>query len=381
MNRIKSRRTKLHYFPVTPTAYIYICTRLTVRKSRLISRDQYMRLLNMDLNQIIRFIGETEYQSEVNELAGSLSGISLIEGALTRNFAETYQSVISIAPGALHELTERYVARWDIWNVMLVLRSRQFGIPVDQVRQVLIPAGWIKEDRAESLLSQRSLADIIEGLKGWELHGVLEQYVAGGYHKGLFAEVENALYMSFYKNLFRDAKSGIRGGNTILPYLRFEIDITNIRNLFRLRAGSRISDIRPYIIPGGNLHPEYFQQMYPVEDKQQFIAGMQQAKILPILMEALQDIRCDNQVCEADAADIIWKRWSERKTPLFSMMMAVTRLRLHRLDQISRRYPFSVLPILSYLEHKRYEMINLRAIARGKQFGLDPDSIKRYLVL
>ncbi|MDD1729024.1 MAG: V-type ATP synthase subunit C [Methanospirillum sp.] len=381
MNRIKSRRTKLHYFPVTPTAYIYICTRLTVRKSRLIPRDQYMRLLNMDLNQIIRFIGETEYQNEVNELAGSLTGISLIEGALTRNFAETYQSVISITPGALHELTERYVARWDIWNVMLVLRSRQFGIPVDQVRQVLIPAGWIKEARAEFLLSQRTLADIIDGLKGWELHGVLEQYVAGGYHKGLFAEVENALYMSFYKNLFRDAKSGIRGGNTILPYLRFEIDITNIRNLFRLRAGSRINDIRPYMIPGGNLHPEYFQQMYPVEDKQQFIAGMQQAKILPILMEALQEIRCDNQVCEADAADIIWKRWSERKTPLFSMMMAVTRLRLHRLDQISRRYPFSVLPILSYLEHKRYEMINLRAIARGKQFGLDPDSIKRYLIL
>ncbi|PWR72061.1 V-type ATP synthase subunit C [Methanospirillum lacunae] len=371
----------MHHFPITPTAYIYICTRLTVRKARLIKKDQYMRLLNMDLNQISRFIGETEYQNEVNELAGSLSGIALIEGALTRNLAETYQSVVAITPGTLHELTVRYLARWDIWNVMLVLRSRQFNIPADQIRQVLIPAGGISPGQIEALLSQRTINDIIEGLEKWELYPILKDGFATGYRKGLFAEVENSLYMSFYKNYYKDAKSGIRGGDAILPYMRFEIDIVNIRNLFRLRAGSRVTDIKPYIIPGGNLRPEYFQQMYPVEDKQQFVAGMQQAKILPILMEALQDVRCNESVCEADAADLIWKLWAERKTPLFAMMMAVTRLRLHRLEQISRRYPFSVLPILSYLEHKRHEVANLRAIARGKQFGLDADHIRRYLVM
>jgi len=340
-----------------------------------------MRLLNMDLNQISRFIGETEYQNEVNELAGSLSGIDLIEGALTRNLAETYQSVVAITPGALHELTERYLARWDVWNVMLVLRSRQFSIPADQIRQVLIPAGGISQPRIESLLAQRTLNDVVEGLEGWEHYPVLKDGFASGYRKGLFGEIENALYMSFYKNLYRDARSGIRGGDAMLPYLRFEIDIINIRNLFRLRAGSRVSDIRQYMIPGGNLRPDYFQQMYSIEEKQQFVSGMQQAKILPILMEAMQDVRCNESVCEADAADLIWKLWAERKTPLFAMMMAVTRLRLRRLELIAKRYPFSVLPILSYLEHKRHEVANLRAIARGKQFGVDPDHIKRYLIM
>jgi V/A-type H+-transporting ATPase subunit C len=335
----------------------------------------------MDLSQIIRFIGETEYQNEVNQLAGSLTGIDLIETALTRNLAETYQGVISIAPGALHELAERYLARWDIWNVMLVLRGVQFGIDPDQIRKVIIPAGGISPRKIDILLSMRSTIDIVEGLKDWELHHVLKGAYEEGYQKGLFSRVENALYMSFYSNLYRDARSGIRGGDAILPYLRFEIDIVNIRNLFRLRAGSRVTDISPYMIPGGNLEPAYFQRVYPVEDRQQFINEMMRAKILPILMTALQEIRCDKSVCEMDAADLIWKRWEARKTPLFSTMMAVSRLRLHRLEQIARRYPFSVLPILSYLEHKRYEVMNLRAIARGKQFGLDPDHIKRYLVL
>jgi len=360
---------------------MYICTRLTVRKAQLIQPDQYMRLLNMDLNQISRYIGETEYRNEINELAGRLSGISLIEAALTRNLAETYQAVIRIAPGSLHELAERYLARWDIWNVMLLLRGKQFRIPADQVRQVLIPAGGLSSDLIESLLAMNSLCEIIDGLSGWEFHRVLLSVCGGEYRKGLFAEVENSLYISFYTNLYQDARSGIRGGNAILPYLRYEIDIVNIRNLFRLRAGSRIDDIRPFIIPGGNLTPDYFQQVYHTQEKEQFIAEMQHSKILPVLVNALQAIRCDTSVCEADAAELIWSRWSGRKTPKFVVVMAVNRLRLHRLAMIARRHPFSVLPILSYLEHKRYEVMNLRAIARGKQFGLKPEHIRNYLIL
>lgn len=335
----------------------------------------------MDLNQIVRFIGETEYQDEVNELAGSLSGIALIEAALTRNLAETYRSVIGIAPGSLHELAERYLARWDIWNVMLVLRSRQFEIPADQIRAVFIPAGGISPYRLEQLLSLKTPVEVVHALEGWEFFPVLSEFCGSGYRKGLFAEVENALYISFYTNLYRDAHSGIRGGDAILPYLRFEIDIINIRNLFRLRAGSRVDTIVRFMVPGGNLTPQFFQRVYGIEDRQQFINEMQEAKILQTMTQALREIRCDSSVCEMDAADLIWKRWAARKTPLFSIVMAVSRMRLHRLDQISRRHPFSVLPILSYLEHKRYEVMNLRAIARGKQFGLDAEHIGRYMVL
>jgi V/A-type H+-transporting ATPase subunit C len=360
---------------------MYICTRLTVRKARLIQPDQYMRLLNMDLSQITRFIGETEYQHEINELAGKLSGISLIETALTRNLAATYQDVIRIAPGSLHELAERYLARWDIWNVMLLLRSKQFGIPAEQTSQVLIPAGGLSAGQIESLLRCNSLCDIVDGLSGWEFYPVLLSICGGGYRKGLFADVENALYKSFYTELTRDARSGIKGGSAIIPYIRYEIDIINIRNIFRLRAGSRVTDIRPYIVPGGNLSPDFFQQVYNTGDKQQFLAAMQQARILPVLVNALRAIRCDQSVCETDAEELIWKRWSERKTPRFVVVMAVNRLRLHRLELIARRYPFSVLPILSFLEHKRYEVMNIRAIARGKQFGLEPDHIRKYLVL
>ena len=61
--------------------------------------------------------------------------------------------------------------------------------------------------------------------------------------------------------------------------------------------------------------------------------------------------------------------------------MAITRVRLHHLEGLSRRHPFSVLPVLAYLERKKYEVANLRAIARGKAFDLAPERIWQYIVL
>jgi V/A-type H+-transporting ATPase subunit C len=61
--------------------------------------------------------------------------------------------------------------------------------------------------------------------------------------------------------------------------------------------------------------------------------------------------------------------------------MAVTHMRLDRMERISKMYPFSVLPILVYLERKKYEVFNIRAIARGIDFGIPEGEIRRYLVI
>jgi V/A-type H+-transporting ATPase subunit C len=48
---------------------------------------------------------------------------------------------------------------------------------------------------------------------------------------------------------------------------------------------------------------------------------------------------------------------------------------------MSKRHPFSIHPILVYLEKKKYEVFNLRAIARGKESKLSADRIAKYLVI
>ena len=62
---------------IVSAPYIYVCTRMRVRKAKLLPREEYMRMLNMSLPEITRIIGETEYgrrsTSSVRFSAGSTS--------------------------------------------------------------------------------------------------------------------------------------------------------------------------------------------------------------------------------------------------------------------------------------------------------------------
>ena len=94
-----------------PVPYVYVCTRMRVRKSKLIPREDYLRLLNMGLPEITRFIEETEYKKEIDELATSFHGIDLIEIALSWNLAKEYQNIQKITPGTLKDLTRAYLRK------------------------------------------------------------------------------------------------------------------------------------------------------------------------------------------------------------------------------------------------------------------------------
>jgi hypothetical protein len=59
--------------------YEYATTRVKAKKASLLTKDNYPKLLMMDLNEIGRFMGETKYKVEMTELAARYSGVDLIE--------------------------------------------------------------------------------------------------------------------------------------------------------------------------------------------------------------------------------------------------------------------------------------------------------------
>ena len=59
--------------------YPYACARVRAKKAALLTKDNYPKLLMMDLNEIGRFLGETQYNGEMTELASRYDGGKLIE--------------------------------------------------------------------------------------------------------------------------------------------------------------------------------------------------------------------------------------------------------------------------------------------------------------
>ncbi|PKG31269.1 V-type ATPase subunit, partial [Methanoregula sp.] len=121
--------------------YIYVCTRMRVRKAKLLPREEYMRMLNMSISEITRIIGETEYKQEIDELGTTFRGIDLIEVALSWNLAKEYQKIQKITPGNLKQFTQSYLRRWDIQNILTILRGKMHGERAGKIKEILVPAG------------------------------------------------------------------------------------------------------------------------------------------------------------------------------------------------------------------------------------------------
>jgi len=71
----------------------------------------------------------------------------------------------------------------------------------------------------------------------------------------------------------------------------------------------------------------------------------------------------------------------ERTRSLTEVSLAMKRHVLREAETFSHVYPLSVLPIIDFMVRKKNEVDNIRIIARGKQSGLDTETIKKLLVV
>jgi len=189
-----------------PAPYIYVSTRLRVRKAKLLPPEEYQRMLNMSLPEIIRLIGETEYQKEVDELGTSFEGIDLIEVALSWNLAKEYQRVIELAPGSLKEFTMAYLRRWDIYNILTILRGKMQGMKEGKIKEVLIPAGSLDRTILDRVLAEENCERVADALKSWKMYPTLSTELSDGCAIGSFARLENELYKRLYADLLQIAR-------------------------------------------------------------------------------------------------------------------------------------------------------------------------------
>jgi V/A-type H+/Na+-transporting ATPase subunit C len=342
--------------------YIYICTRMRVRKTTLLPREEYMRMLNMSLPEIIRIIGETEYKQEIDELGATFKGIDLIEVALSWNLAKEYQKILEITPGTLKQFTQAYLRRWDIQNVLTILRGRMQGEKTGKIKEVLIPAGSLDRAILDHLLAEDSTDKIVESLKGYRMYpAVFAREYPPAKESGSYSRLENALYKQFYQEIIAEAESGIKGGDLFLEFIRLEIDIKNVKTLFRLHADGFEEDAREMFISGGILTASDFTILNGIHDRNEFIDLLKTKIRHKALLTLLEELRGEKTMRDVE--------------------IRLTRVQLDQMERMSKRHPISIHPILVYLEKKKYEVFNLRALARGKESKLPPEKIVNYLVM
>jgi V/A-type H+-transporting ATPase subunit C len=148
--------------------YAYVTARVKAKKSLLISKDNYPKLMLMDLNEIGRFLGETQYQVEMTELATRYDGVNLIELGTSKNLARVFTDILNYSKGDLRYMLERYLMRWDIWNIKTILRGKYYGASTEDILEDIVAAGKYDEGFINILISLEDVEAVLKELKSKE---------------------------------------------------------------------------------------------------------------------------------------------------------------------------------------------------------------------
>ncbi|AKB17473.1 MULTISPECIES: V-type ATP synthase subunit C [unclassified Methanosarcina] len=334
--------------------YAYAVTRVRAMKSKLLPKETYPRLLNMGIDEITRFIQESEYKNDVDELAMKYSGGDLAEHALNRNLALTYDKLLRITSGELNYLIIAYLKRYDIWNVKTLLRGKIFNASVEDILESLISAGEFTYTLLSELAAKDTYQEVIDALKETEYYPLLQEFDGTN-----LAYIENELDKMYYASLFAViGRPRSKDRKLFARFIKLEVDVKNLSNLFRLkRAGVEKSDeIMPLMIEGGlELNPEKLASL-PYE---QFI-------------DELRKTHYWDAISSVTGLDTVSLTLVESRLIRYSLESATT---------YSHVSPISIVPIMDYVIHKNNEVTNLRIIFRGKEAGLDDTLIKDQLVV
>ncbi len=331
--------------------YAYIAARVRAMKGKLIPMEMYPKFLNMEIPEITRFIGESEYKKDVDELGKKYSGIDLVEHALNQNLAMTYRKLIEVSQNEANFLITEYLRSWDIWNIKTIIRGKFSGASEEEILEDVVSAGQLRYRDLTDIVKISTVEGVIAAFAKTPHYPALEGY------KGVLADIENSLDKMYYSSLIKAVSAS--GNKLFLKFLRTEIDLKNLKMLFRMkRAGMEREDILKLLIPGG------------MELKD---ADLSRLAAMPLseFVRALEEYS-------------YWKAISDVSGELTSLLNIETRLDKYGLAyaaSISYYYPLSILPVLDYILSKKIEVDNLRIIVRGKETSLQEDIIKAHLVM
>jgi len=343
--------------------YSYVTARVKGKKSLLISKDNYPKLLLMDLNEIGRFLGETQYKVEMTELATKYDGVNLIELGTSKNLARVFTDILEYSKGELRELLERYLMRWDMWNIKTVLRGKFYGASVEEIQEDIVAAGKFSEEYINTLISLETVEDVLKELKSREGLVIPDEIVADYNETKTLAPLEDYLDKIYYEEVLACVKCRDKAERLFKQFLKREVDITNLMTLMKLKKeGLAPEHPEKYFIEGGEeLDVKSLVGLIRIESMDQLVSELTKYSYYADIKEALEEFK--------------------QTGSLSPVGLALQRELLRSSEKFSHIYPLSILPILDFMLRKKQEVDNIRIIARCKESDLGPDQIKKLLVM
>jgi V/A-type H+-transporting ATPase subunit C len=357
--------------------YKQIMSKATVAKLQLIEPKRIADLAGKSLNDISSILEKTPYKAEISRIRGKGLSSSSLEDALLQNFVKTCEKLLkyfarSHAPKDVRLLISTFLMKFEVDCVKGLLRAKQAELTVEEAMKYIMPVGRLDEARCRKTMeTSENITDVVESLSDLEYGSVLERAFAFYEEEKISYLLEVALDRHVYSKLWRaTGKLGGLDKNIARSIIGLEIDSVNIKTILRCRAmGISDDEIRRCLIPVSEvLGEKELEEVMREADMQSFINSL---------------VRLAKRAMARDYTYVFTEIQESHVTSLTRLETILDRgLVKTGLRMIKRHTPyFNIGLILAFLNLKRFEVRNLRAVIRGSEAGIPPDRVKKLLIL
>lgn len=352
--------------------YPYTVTRVKVMKSKLLRGKDYLRMRKMGLNEMIRFLEESEYKKEIDSLSKEYKGMELVELSLNENMANILNKLLRISlRDEVRLLIEFYSKKWILNNVKLVIRARLNKLSENDLKYGIIPIEPTDYETCQKMYteSEDNFIDSVSKITELDFDEM----------KKLFREddlvgMENEIDRKFYSQLI-DLKNKIRMSekDPLKQFFDHLIYLMNIKNIILLKKeGVEEETIKKMIVYEETKKRSKlmrFAKKSRKEKMSEFIESLIKAEDMEKLIEKLKT---------SEYKGLVTKEIEEDISKLESSMDRFLMLHASRL---LHRQPLSVSPIFGYLLTKEIEIQNIRLMVHSKAMDLGEDFLDSNLIV
>lgn len=346
--------------------YDYLNTRVRAMSRFLLGNDVLEQLLAARSEEtIIDALLDTPYGEDLRESLTEYRGLAAAEDALRRNLSNTVQKVRFIAPEEPRRLLSIQLNRWDVQNVLSVIRGKMHGSDSGDIIAAFVPVGEFKPAQLGELAAEREIGDVADALTTWDYRFayVIRRCIREN-NRGISPrEFEQELFQSFFEWALVQLRAEDENERILRDHLKAQIDLMNVINSLRVvdaktRGGSFKNEQR---LAGGSLQGNLLAQ---IESRANIAAAL----------ETLEDTFFSSAV----ERGILVYGQTNRLSVLERFFETVI---IERGVKMFRGDPFSISVPLGFLWRKINEYLNLRMLLRGTLYEMPTNTIREEMFL
>jgi len=368
--KMKKRAAKRIKFKTYP----YTVTRVRVMKSKLLTEEDYLRMKKMGTSEIIRFLEESEYKTEIDSLSKEYRGTELIELALNENLAHVINKLLMISlKDEVKQLIEFYSLKWILNNVKLILRTRMNKLGEEDLKYGIIPINPTGYDKCLKMYKDdaEEFVEELSAITGIDIERLKELYNAND-----LIALENEIDVDFYSKMI-DLKKRmkLKKNDPLRQFFDHLVTLMNIKNIVRFKREG--------------ISEEIIRKMVVIENPLRL--DMKAGKgLLSIRRRRMGDKLIESMIQAEDVKAVFEKlkesRYKDLATPDVlenpsRLEGSIDKFLLMHASRLLHRRPLSVSPIFGFLLTKEIETKNIKLLVHAKAMGLDEKVIDNNLIV